>query len=116
MNAATGLSLTQRAYRCLKSLYLLSNASIGEIIHEAHITAEPGEPSAGRMELDLLQEWGYLEGVSAYTVAIKHGGILEAERIMKDPALLLFGSNSVSKASKQKHRDANPFHCSTLHI
>ena len=39
------------------------------------------------MELDLLQAWGCLEGVSAYTVAIRRGGILEAERIMKDPAL-----------------------------
>lgn len=86
MNAAE-LNLTQRAYRCLKCLYLLSGANIGEIIHEADITAGPGEPSAGQIELDLLQEWGCLEGVSAYTVAIRHGGILEAERIMKDPAL-----------------------------
>ncbi len=31
MNAAISLSLTQRAYRCLKSLCLLSGANIGEI-------------------------------------------------------------------------------------
>jgi hypothetical protein len=87
MNATASLNLTQRAYRCLRCLYLLAHANIGEIIHEADITTGPGEPSAGQMELDLLQEWGCLEGVSAYTIAIRHGGILEAEGVMKYPAL-----------------------------
>ena len=86
MSASASLSLTQRAYSGLKSLYLLSGANIGAIIHEADISIGPDGPSAGQMELDLLQEWGYLEGVSAYTVAIRHAGILEAERVVKDPA------------------------------
>lgn len=101
MNATAGLNLTHRAYRCLKCLYLLSRANIGEIIHEADITAGPGEPLARRMELDLLQEWGCLEGVGTYTVALRHGGILAAERIMKDPALArqYFGNYSEEDAA-----------------
>lgn len=87
MNATAGLNLTQRAYRCLKCLYLLSGANLGEIIHEPDIRAGPDEPSVGQMELDMLQSWGCFEGVSAHTVAIRHGGILEAERVMKDPVL-----------------------------
>ena len=101
MNTTAELNLTQRSYRCLKCLYLLSHANIGEIMHEADITAGPGKPSAGQMELDLLQEWGCLEGVGAYTVAIRHGGILEAERIMKEPALArkYFGNYSEEDAA-----------------
>lgn len=101
MNVATSLSLTQRAYRCLKSLYLLSGANIGAITHEADISVGPGGPPAGQMELDLLQEWGCLEGVSAHTVAIRHGGILEAERVMKDPVLArkYFGGHSEEDAA-----------------
>lgn len=108
MSASTSLSLTERAYRCLKSLYLLSGANIGEIIHEADITIEPDGPSAGQMELDLLQEWGCLEGVSAYTVAIRHGGILEAERVMKNPALArkYFGAYSEGDAALVVGREA----------
>lgn len=60
------------------------------------------------MELDLLQEWGCLEGVSAYTVAIRHGGILEAERVMKDPASArkCFGGHSEEDAALVFGREA----------
>ncbi|MGH9903264.1 MAG: hypothetical protein ACRD68_15770, partial [Pyrinomonadaceae bacterium] len=72
------------------------------------ITDGPGEPSAGQMELDLLQEWGCLEGVSAYTIAIRHGGILEAERVMKDPTLArkYFGDYSEADAALVLRREA----------
>lgn len=111
MSAVTGLSLTQRAYRCLKCLYLLSHAYIGEVIHEADIIIGPGEPSAGQMELDMLQDWGCLEGVGAHTVAITHGGILEAERIMKDSALAgrYFGDYSEEDAALVLGREGMRF-------
>lgn len=108
MDANIGLSLTQRAYRCLKSLYLLSGANIGAIIHEADITVGPGGPSAGQMDLDLLQEWGCLEGVSGHTVAIRHAGILEAERIIKEPSLAgrYFGGYSEEDAALVLSRES----------
>jgi hypothetical protein len=81
-----GVGISRRAYLCLKSLYDQTGDSIMRHVPNGNLRAGPAGPAAGWGVLDYLQDKGLIS-IEARTVRITHRGIVEAERIIADPAL-----------------------------
>lgn len=82
-----GQGISQRAYLCLRSLYDQTGDSIMKMVPSSEVRVGPDGPAAGESVLDYLEGKGLLSFPAGRAVRITHRGIVEAERIIMDPAL-----------------------------
>jgi len=102
---AGGSGISRRAYLCLKSLYDQAGDSIMKHVANGDLRAGPDGPVAGVAVLDYLRDKGLLSP-QGRTVRITHRGIVEAERIITDPALAVkyFGAVALREVELVRER------------